>query len=141
MHQLLRSCITLYQERAQRKNIQLSYTESALPYQLLGDTVRLRQIVNNLISNAIKFTQAGQVSIISEIVSEQTDQSVIRIRIRDTGIGIDPENLANLFKPFVQADSSTSRNFGGTGLGLSISRKLAELMGGQVNCESTLGAG
>ncbi|MDQ8207845.1 ATP-binding protein [Coraliomargarita sp. SDUM461003] len=141
LHQLLRSCITLYQERAQRKNIELSYTESALPYQLLGDTVRLRQIVNNLISNAIKFTQAGQVSIISEIVSEQTDQSVIRIRIRDTGIGIDPENLANLFKPFVQADGSTSRNFGGTGLGLSISRKLAELMGGQVNCESTLGAG
>ncbi|MGZ0656525.1 ATP-binding protein [Coraliomargarita sp. W4R72] len=138
---LLESCTMLYQERARSKDIDLTHTSCQLPKELIGDTVRVRQIVNNLISNAVKFTQAGSVSLSSEIISEQAEESVIRISIRDTGIGIDKENLSNLFKPFVQADGSTSRNFGGTGLGLSISRKLANLMGGEVDCESELGKG
>lgn len=138
---LLKSCAMLYQERSRSKNIELTHTLGDLPDGLIGDKVRVRQIVNNLVSNAVKFTKAGSVSITSEIVSEEAEACLICISIRDTGIGIEKENLSALFKPFVQADGSTSRNFGGTGLGLSISRKLANLMGGEVDCESTLGKG
>ncbi|WPJ94644.1 ATP-binding protein [Coraliomargarita algicola] len=141
LQELLNSCIMLYQERARSKNIQLNHSDCKLPYQLSGDAVRVRQIVNNLVSNAVKFTKAGTVSLSSEIIRESAEEALIRISIRDTGIGIDPANLSNLFKPFVQADGSTSRDFGGTGLGLSISRKLANLMGGEVDCQSTLGVG
>ncbi|MDQ8193331.1 ATP-binding protein [Coraliomargarita sp. SDUM461004] len=141
MHELLKSCMLLYQERSRSKNIELNLTTCELPQKLIGDTVRVRQIINNLISNAIKFTQKGSICLSSEIICDKSDEVHICIRIRDTGIGIDPANLINLFKPFVQADGSTSRNFGGTGLGLSISRKLANLMGGEVTCQSVLGQG
>jgi len=107
-----------------------------------GDATRIRQILSNLVSNAIKFTETGEVS--AEICT--TDGSspqapAFEIVVRDTGVGIPEDRLAAIFKPFEQADASTTRKFGGTGLGLAISKKLSELMGGKISIESTVGAG
>jgi signal transduction histidine kinase/DNA-binding response OmpR family regulator len=112
-----------------------------LPEYVHGDPQRIRQCLTNLTSNAIKFTAAGEVVIGVQPVSGATGATLLRFSVRDTGPGIAPEVLKNLFQPFVQADSSTTRKFGGTGLGLSITRKLAELMGGQTGVESILGHG
>lgn len=138
---LLRSCVKLYQEHAQAKQIALSLSMCDFPATAIGDSVRIRQITNNLISNAIKFTSAGEVKISSSILNERRDQCTVRISVQDTGIGINETQLNQLFQPFVQADGSLSRKAGGTGLGLSISRKLAELMSGEITCESTPGQG
>ncbi len=116
-------------------------TGDEFPTHLRGDPVRLRQVLINLISNAIKFTDHGYVEVRTE--QEQRDETGVRIRfsIRDTGIGIPREVQPKLFNPFTQADSSTSRRFGGTGLGLVISQRLVELMGGRIGMESTPGRG
>ncbi|MDZ4371500.1 MAG: response regulator [Phenylobacterium sp.] len=106
-----------------------------------GDARRLGQIVRHLVSNAIKFTPAGTVDVIGEIVSRDDDYDVVRITVRDTGIGIDASLAASLFDPFWQADSSATRRFGGAGLGLSISRALIDLMGGRIGVRSQLGKG
>jgi len=112
-----------------------------LPASLVGDSTRLNQILINLVTNAIKFTERGSVLLCVRRVA--TDGEVVRLRfsVEDTGVGIGPEPLGRLFSPFVQADSSTTRRFGGTGLGLSIVKQLAELMGGEVGASSTLGVG
>lgn len=107
-----------------------------LPPLLVGDPARLRQILVNLLGNAIKFTEAGSVSLACRIESEQHDSVELRFEIRDTGIGMDQETIARLFKPFVQADVSTTRKYGGTGLGLTISARLAAIMGGEIGVES-----
>ncbi len=108
---------------------------------VLGDPQRLRQCLINLVSNAVKFTQSGEIVIeVSPRVGAQ-GQALTHFEIRDTGIGIPQQTLATLFQPFVQADSSTTRHFGGTGLGLSIVRRLVELMGGEVGVSSELGKG
>lgn len=133
--------------QALQKGLQLHQLEypAALPHMLLGDSARLRQILLNLISNAIKFTPAGSVSLgITDVqVSTQGSEQLARLRIEvsDTGIGIAPEAQKHLFKPFTQADSSTTRRFGGTGLGLSIVKKLTEMLGGQVGMHSQEGVG
>jgi CheY-like chemotaxis protein len=108
-----------------------------LPQRVLGDPGRLRQALANLVSNAIKFTRAGEVVISAR--NEAGDR--IRFEVRDTGIGLAPEVLARLFQPFTQADASTARQYGGTGLGLSIVKRLAELMGGEVGATSAPGEG
>jgi PAS domain S-box-containing protein len=108
---------------------------AALP--VLGDPLRLRQIVTNFLANAIKFTDRGEVV----LAARRRDEQVLRIEVRDSGGGIEPEVLARLFKPFTQADQSTTRRFGGTGLGLSICRELAQLMGGAVGADSRSGHG
>ncbi len=105
-----------------------------------GDSVRVRQVLYNLISNALKFTSVGQVDVLID-APEVEGVRVLRTRVRDTGIGIAAENLETLFDKFVQADSSTTRRFGGTGLGLSICRELVTLMGGSIDVESTPGEG
>ncbi|HVY86699.1 MAG TPA: ATP-binding protein [Caulobacterales bacterium] len=105
-----------------------------------ADSLRLHQCILNLASNACKFTKNGLVSLSAELAEDQKGRW-IAIRVRDTGIGIDPDAVDKLFKPFVQADVSTTRRFGGTGLGLSITRELTRLMGGDVTVESTLGQG
>jgi len=107
----------------------------------LADGLRLRQILSNFLSNAIKFTENGFVEAALELVETRNNQQKIIFRITDTGIGITPEQQAKLFQAFQQAEGSTTRKFGGTGLGLVISRRLAEMMGGQVSMESTPGAG
>ncbi|CAO3399850.1 response regulator [Azospirillum palustre] len=120
----------------------LTYVDPAIPQALLGDPVRLRQILFNLAGNAIKFTEAGRVVLRAELESPATGtETLLRIAVCDTGIGIAEATRQRLFQPFTQAESSTTRRFGGTGLGLSISRRLAALMGGEIGVESEAGLG
>ena len=112
-----------------------------VPRYLIGDALRLQQVLANLLGNAIKFTAQGQVSLVVSARAVDDRHVRLRWRVRDTGIGIAPETLSRLFQPFTQAEGSTSRRFGGTGLGLVISRKLLALMGSQFEIESTPGAG
>ncbi|CAO3443116.1 ATP-binding protein [Azospirillum largimobile] len=126
----------------------LTYVDPAIPPALLGDPVRLRQILFNLAGNAIKFTEAGRVVLRAELepaaAVDNDDggaEPLLRIAVCDTGIGIAESTCQRLFQPFTQAESSTTRRFGGTGLGLSISRRLAALMGGEIGVESEPGAG
>lgn len=112
-----------------------------VPQLLKGDPHRLRQVLNNLASNAVKFTEVGRISINVEPVSEQDDSINLRFEVSDTGIGLSPEQISKLFSPFTQADASTTRKYGGTGLGLAISKQLVELMGGQMSVESREGDG
>jgi signal transduction histidine kinase/response regulator of citrate/malate metabolism len=134
--------------RAAEKNLDLVYqVDSGIPATLEGDSLRLRQVLVNLLSNAIKFTEKGEVFVQAELLSTQAADargcSVLHLHfsVRDTGIGIKPEMLARLFKPFMQADKSTSRHYGGTGLGLAISKRLVEMMGGKMWAESAPGEG
>ncbi|WP_424768731.1 response regulator [Paenibacillus sp. sgz302251] len=111
-------------------------TPEHLPQSIIGDALRLEQVLLNLCMNAIKFTNRGRVKLQLDIVSESDDEVSIRFLIADTGIGMSAEQVAKLFKPFTQADGSTTRKFGGTGLGLVISKSLVELMGGQLEVSS-----
>jgi PAS domain S-box-containing protein len=112
-----------------------------VPSRVLGDPQRIRQCLVNLVGNAIKFTERGEVVIDVCMVGMQNGKHLVHFEVRDTGAGIAPEALPELFQPFMQADSSTTRKFGGTGLGLSIVRRLVELMGGQCGVQSELGRG
>ncbi|WP_320174241.1 two-component regulator propeller domain-containing protein [Maridesulfovibrio sp.] len=112
-----------------------------VPEIVLGDSTRIRQILLNILANAVKFTSSGEVSIVVSRSPESSSPDNITFTISDTGIGIAPEKLESIFEPFSQADSSTTRRYGGSGLGLSISRKLAELMGGTICASSTPGKG
>ncbi len=124
--------------QAAAKGLRLAaYLDAGVPARVMGDPLRLRQILFNLLGNAIKFTESGSV----RLTLENAGDSMLRIRVADTGIGLTAEQRARLFQPFVQADSSTTRRFGGTGLGLSIVRRLAEAMEGTVDVESAPGVG
>ena len=128
--------------RAQEKGLELLYSiATEIPCLLRGDPGRLRQILTNLVSNAIKFTHAGEVAIRVLLESETADSAMLRFSVRDTGIGIPKEKIGILFEKFTQADASTTRKYGGTGLGLAICKQLAELMGGEVSVESEEGKG
>ncbi len=113
----------------------------AIPQYLVGDEPRLRQIFNNLIGNAIKFTEQGEVVVSAALLSADATQARIHFAVRDSGIGIPQEKQVAIFDDFAQADQSTTRRFGGTGLGLSITRKLIAMMGGEVRLESQVGIG
>jgi hypothetical protein len=132
--------ILAFQAAAKSLRLEAS-ADVSLPRRVLGDRQRIRQCLINLVSNAIKFTHTGTVSVRVFPVSSENGMALTRFEVRDTGIGIAPETLSTLFQPFTQADSSTTRHFGGTGLGLSIVRRLVELMGGEVDVESELGRG
>ncbi|PKP76747.1 MAG: hybrid sensor histidine kinase/response regulator [Alphaproteobacteria bacterium HGW-Alphaproteobacteria-3] len=139
---LLRRLEKLWAPRATEKGLTLALEiDPEAQIFLRFDPVRVRQCVSNLVSNAIKFTDKGGVSIAATAVSIGEDAFEVRIRVADTGAGMTAETLGKLFTPFTQADASTSRRFGGTGLGLSISRKLAELMDGGISVESEEGKG
>jgi two-component system, sensor histidine kinase and response regulator len=112
-----------------------------VPLALIGDSLRLKQVLVNLAGNAVKFTQAGEIVITAELVEKRENQVRLRFKVRDTGIGMTREQQANLFQPFTQADGSTTRKYGGTGLGLTISKQLLERMGGEIGVESTPGVG
>jgi len=143
---LLENALDLIAPKAAQKGLELLLRfEEAVPTQVCGDMTRLLQILVNLLSNAVKFTEQGEivVEVQSRPVSrpDQPDQLEIRCRVQDSGIGIPADRLDSLFQAFTQVDSSISRRYGGTGLGLAISRQLAELMGGSLWVDSTLGQG
>ncbi len=127
---------------AQKKGLELivRYAPNT-PRQVIGDPGRIRQLVTNLLGNAIKFTDSGYVMINVTCETKTRKQALIRVAVEDTGIGVSAEKLEQIFDKFTQADASTSRQFGGTGLGLAISRQLARLMGGRMGVESTEGQG
>ena len=108
---------------------------------LIGDPLRLGQVLNNLVGNAIKFTERGEIHLKVEMLSHQEDKALLRFAVRDTGIGMDKSQVDHLFSAFNQADSSITRKYGGTGLGLSISKRLVEMMGGEISLSSALGEG
>jgi signal transduction histidine kinase/CheY-like chemotaxis protein len=128
--------------RVAEKNLEIHfYVRPEVPDTLMGDLGRLRQVVVNLVGNALKFTERGEVSVLVEMESEQDESACLHFRIRDTGIGIPLDKQSGVFDAFTQADSSTTRRYGGTGLGLTISRRLVEMMGGRIWLESEPGQG
>jgi signal transduction histidine kinase len=132
---------SMISDQAREKGLLVTVDRDSVPVWLRGDPMRLRQALLNYISNALKFTQQGSIALRAILLSENDDQLLVRFEVKDTGIGIAPEKLSNLFCAFEQADASTTRNFGGTGLGLAITRHLAEKMGGQAGAESEPGKG
>ncbi len=128
--------------RAHEKGLEfISFFDPVIPYLLIGDPGRIKQVMINLLGNAIKFTTEGEVSISIRLLENKGKYSLFRCEVKDTGIGISQKAIDNLFKPFTQADASTTRKFGGTGLGLSISKRLVELMGGKIGVDSFPGKG
>ena len=139
LHEQLMSILMV---KAQRKGLRLSFNkEPDVPIGLLGDPLRLSQVLLNLTDNAIKFTESGRVTISVRLESKEENHVVLRFSIVDTGIGITETQSSRLFQPFIQADGSTTRKFGGTGLGLAITKRLVEMMGGQVCVRSKPGQG
>lgn len=138
---IINTCLKLYQSKVEAKKLSIELATEPLNQTFLGDPVRLQQIITNLISNAVKFTKTGGIILQAKVNFSSKQRAQLNMSIQDTGIGMKEAHRQGLFQPFMQADSSTSRHFGGTGLGLSISRKLANLMGGDLSCESTLGVG
>ncbi|RZJ03665.1 MAG: response regulator [Brevundimonas sp.] len=135
---LTRSVAALCQMRAEEKNVGMEVEiDPAAEGHYLGDAVRVRQVLNNLVSNAVKFTSEGEV----RIQLGATPDGALRFTVSDTGVGFDPAMKARLFDRFEQADGSITRRFGGSGLGLAISRSLVEMMGGSLDCDSTPGVG
>ncbi|HTD03709.1 response regulator [Undibacterium sp.] len=133
---------TIMTVNAGDKDLELAIgTEPGVPRIVIGDAPRLQQILINLVGNAVKFTQKGEVSLLVQKAATQDDTVTLRFCIRDSGIGMSAEQQARLFSAFTQADTSTTRIYGGTGLGLAISRRLAELMGGTIEVQSELGKG
>ncbi len=115
--------------------------DTRIPKIVIGDENKIRQILQNFTHNAVKFTPQGSIDIRAELIEAKDDVATIRLSVTDTGLGISASNQSKLFQPFIQADPSTTRQFGGTGLGLSIARRYAELLGGSVGVASTEGAG
>ena len=140
--QVLRNTINLFSEQAQAAGLELVLDiDAAVHTRLRGDPDRLRQIVSNLVSNAIKFTPKGKVGVRVRESAAQADTVLLHVEVRDTGIGIDAGSQTHIFDPFRQADGSTTRRFGGTGLGLSICKQIVELLGGHIGVNSTPGVG
>jgi PAS domain S-box-containing protein len=138
---LIQKCVEMVRVQAQTKGLKLELAlDPEIPPSIKGDPGRSTQIILNLLSNAIKFTNCGGVKVDCGLV-ETNSRTELSVKITDSGIGIPPENLSRLFRPFEQADSSITREFGGTGLGLAISQRLASLLGGRITVESKVGEG
>ncbi|MGH8326317.1 MAG: ATP-binding protein, partial [Steroidobacteraceae bacterium] len=147
LDRILDECANLFSGATQAKGIRLNVRPPPADRRppvgrtLVGDPFRIRQIVMNLIGNAVKFTEHGEIRVQADIESPDADRAAVQIAICDSGIGMDAATVEKIFQPFTQADESTSRRFGGSGLGLAICRELAELMGGRITVESTPGTG
>lgn len=141
VQQAIDEAIDLVDERARSKGLKLDVNHGpGVPIGLNSDPTRFRQILINLVGNAVKFTQQGEVSVATEFISDEHGDA-LKVSVRDTGIGVSEENQHRLFQDFSQADASTSRSYAGTGLGLAISKRLVELMGGQIGVKSQAGEG
>ena len=140
--QILEEIADMMTFKAKEKDLEFNVmVEAAVPGLLLGDPTRLRQIIVNLLGNAFKFTDSGEISLQAAVVEEDDQQCLVRFEVHDSGLGISAENKQAIFSAFSQADGSMSRKFGGTGLGLTISKQLSELMGGDIGVESEEGKG
>jgi CheY-like chemotaxis protein len=142
LREIVNELVTLHTMTAEEKVIQLyADIDEQLPQVLIGDPTRIRQILANLVSNALKFTEKGHVLIRISVVSSEGNNADIRIEVEDTGVGIQEEAIGKLFNEFTQADGSTTRKYGGTGLGLAIVKQLVEMMHGEFGVESVPGKG
>ena len=142
LHECVTRALKSVASRAHEKGLELiAAVLPEVPDHVVGDPVRIRQVILNLVGNAIKFTEVGEVELRLETVSQTEDEVTLRCCVRDTGIGIPPEKHRQIFEAFAQADSSTTRQYGGTGLGLTISSRLVELMGGAISVDSDVGRG
>ncbi len=142
LHRLMEEVVDLFSEQARNKGIELAcLVSSKIPSALRGDPGRLRQILVNLIGNAVKFTDKGEVMISASSVEENEEGVLLNFGVKDTGIGIVPEAIPKIFHAFSQEDGSTTRRYGGTGLGLTIARELVHMMGGEIHVESAPGHG
>ena len=138
---LLGNVSSIVSERVRDKDIRVVIEDAVVPPNLLGDPTRLQQAILNYATNAVKFTETGTVTLRTIKLEEMDEWVRVRFEVEDTGIGVPPETISRLFSTFEQADNSTTRKYGGTGLGLAITKHLAELMGGDVGVQSTLGIG
>lgn len=139
---VITSVTTITGQKAHEKGLEfLAEMPSTVPQFLVGDPLRLGQILTNLVNNAVKFTERGEIRMSAELLERTGEKCQLKFSVRDTGLGMTKEQAAKLFQPFTQADMSTTRKHGGTGLGLTISRRLVELMGGQIWLESEPGKG
>lgn len=139
---IVEGIINLFAVEVEEKGLEyLCFIDPEIPSFLIGDPGRLRQVMNNLINNAIKFTKEGEIAVNVTLDKETDSHATVRFDIRDTGIGIRSNHLDRLFKPFSQVDASTTREYGGTGLGLAISKQIVETMGGQIGLKSKEGCG
>ena len=139
---LVQESVDIVEVRADKTKVQFNvFVDESIPCSLVGDPVRLRQVLLNLIGNANKFTVEGSVIINVECIHDESGSMTLKFKVIDEGIGLTPKQIQNLFQPFKQADSSTTRRFGGTGLGLAICKELVELMAGDIGVDSKLGQG
>ncbi|RCW63011.1 multi-sensor hybrid histidine kinase [Pseudorhodoferax soli] len=142
LDEVLDNVAALLAQKAGDKGLELLFDAAReVPPVLVGDALRIGQIITNLVSNSVKFTERGQVVVSVRLLEREGEQVFLRVNVRDSGIGMTPEQAARLFQAFTQADGSTTRKYGGTGLGLTISKRLVELMGGEIHAESTAGHG
>jgi two-component system sensor histidine kinase/response regulator len=142
LDELLADLADVVAVRAGQKGIEVLFApQPDVPRRLAGDAVRLKQVLLNLLNNAVKFTEAGEIMVGIEALELRRDKAVLRFSVSDTGIGISAEHLPVLFEPFTQVDASTTRRYGGAGLGLAICRRLVRLMGGELSVESEVGKG
>jgi signal transduction histidine kinase/ActR/RegA family two-component response regulator len=141
LHAIVGDVATMMRAGAEAKGLAL---ETAIPEVLpdvLGDPLRLRQVLLNLVGNAVKFTERGKIVIVAEIIERDADELTVHLAVRDSGIGVRPEDLPHLFRSFHQVETSSDRRYGGTGLGLAISKHLVHLMGGELGVDSEFGVG
>ncbi|UQZ88771.1 hypothetical protein C4J81_05955 [Deltaproteobacteria bacterium Smac51] len=138
LHEVFKQCETISGVKAEEKGLILYfYAEPEIGRKLIGDPTRLRQVLLNLLSNAIKFTDKGMVKLLASADLTRSGKVTISFEVKDNGIGMTAEQIKNIFKPFAQADASTTRRYGGTGLGLAITKSIIEMMGGELTVEST----
>jgi signal transduction histidine kinase/DNA-binding response OmpR family regulator/HPt (histidine-containing phosphotransfer) domain-containing protein len=142
LHEVIEGVATMFGERASQKKIELVCgVAKEVPPMVNGDPVRVRQVLTNLVSNALKFTEQGEVVISVSVAEETATHALVRFSVKDSGIGIPADRVARLFRSFSQVDASTTRKFGGTGLGLAISQRISEIMGGKIGVDSEEGKG
>ncbi len=142
LEEVLHNIGTLVSAKAQEKGLELLFkTEPSVPFELIGDPLRLGQVLTNLANNAVKFTEKGEIVIATRLLERSTEKIKLYFSVKDTGVGLTKKQMAKLFRPFTQADASTTRKYGGTGLGLTISKRLVEMMHGEIGVESESGMG